>query len=64
MQGIRREAMSISFEPGDGSFDIVLEHAEELPVEWNISGVQVHRRSADGQSMSVIKTYSEILRVI
>ena len=53
--------MNIRFEPGDGSFDIILNYDEALPAEWNISGVQVHRINSDGQSMTRIKSYSEVL---
>lgn len=58
--------MRIGFEPGDGSFGIVLENGENLPPDWNIPGVHVMRETTlpDGRlSYRTIKTETQILEM-
>jgi hypothetical protein len=52
--------MKISFEPGDGSFEIILEGNEKLPAAWNAKGVIVLRKVSP-HNYECVKTYSEIL---
>lgn len=37
--------MTVTFEPGDGSFEITLQPGEPLPEEWNKPGVTVLRET-------------------
>ena len=50
-----------TFEPGDGSFEIILGPEEQLPAEWNISGVIVLRETKPNNFV-VIKDYTQILQ--
>lgn len=47
--------MTVSFDQGDGSFEVHLEKHEPLPQEWNIPGVYVLR------DFQVIKQPSQVL---
>ena len=51
--------MRVGFEPGDGSFEVVLEHNEPVPPEWNIPGAVILRESTP--IYRVIKPLGEVL---
>lgn len=52
--------MTMSFEPGDGSFELTLANGESLPAEWNVSGVAAFRETTPG-TYTLIKGYNQIL---
>lgn len=51
--------LNFTFEPGDGSIEIILERGEPIPPEYNIKGVCILRRM--GGIFAVEKDYDEIL---
>ncbi len=51
---------NVSFEPGDGSFEVTLDEKEPFPTEWNKFGVYVLRADGNGGYYEV-KDYQEIL---
>jgi hypothetical protein len=52
--------MKVTFEPGDGSFEVILEDKEPLPPEWNVLGVAVLREISP-KTYRLIKDYEESL---
>lgn len=53
--------MRISFEPGDGSFDITLKSGEKLPRKWNVKGVAVWVEDKGGEAYRLVKGYYNTL---
>lgn len=51
--------MQISFEPGDGSFEITLESDEPIRPEDNVKGVCILRKKDNGYI--IVKSYDELL---
>ena len=45
--------MTVSFEPGDGSFEIILDAYEAFPQEWNIPSAFVMRRVSSCQYVTL-----------
>jgi hypothetical protein len=40
--------VTVSFEPGDGSFEVLLSETDPIPVEWVIPAAIILRSSPDG----------------
>lgn len=56
--------MHMSFEPGDGSFHVVLSEHEPVPAEWNIPPAEIWREvAADSQAGGyvIVKKLGEVL---
>ncbi len=52
--------MRIGFEPGDGSFTIILQNGEVIPRQWNIEGVTMMRETEPNR-YQYVKQETEIL---
>lgn len=52
--------MRIGFEPGDGSFTIILQNGEVIPRQWNIEGITIMRETEPNR-YQYVKQETEIL---
>jgi hypothetical protein len=52
--------MQMNFEPGDGSFEVILEAGESVPPQWNTTGVTIWRKLGD-HHYAEVKSENEIL---
>lgn len=53
--------MRLSFEPGDGSFEIWLEADEALPAEWAKEPAAMVLRTASDGHISIVKHMGDVL---